>query len=107
MKVQKSDDREKEKRKKKKQSILEAEVMRIMEKSRKTAVDEALDDILKDWKEERAEARSGEQSPQTRGAPERTSAFFRCGPSDGFLFYWNDDSRENRLLKQKCHFVGV
>ena len=50
MKVQKSDDREKEKRKKKKQSILEAEVMRIMEKSLKNALDMALDDILKDWK---------------------------------------------------------
>ena len=50
MRVQKSDDREKEKRKKKKQSILEAEVMRIMEKSMKTALDKALDDILKDWK---------------------------------------------------------
>ena len=50
MKAQKSDDREKEKRKKKKQSILEAEVMRIMEKSLKTALDKALDDILKDWK---------------------------------------------------------
>jgi hypothetical protein len=50
MKVQKSEDREKEKRKKKKQSILEAEVMRIMEKSLKTALDMALDDILKDWK---------------------------------------------------------
>ena len=50
MKVQKSDDREKEKRKKKKQSILEAEVMRIMEKSLKTALDMALDDILKEWK---------------------------------------------------------
>ena len=50
MKVQKSDNREKEKRKKKKQSILEAEVMRMMEKSLKTALDMALDDILKDWK---------------------------------------------------------
>ena len=50
MKVQKSDDREKEKRKRKKQSILEAEVMRIMEKSLKTALDMALDEILKDWK---------------------------------------------------------
>ena len=50
MKVQKSDDREKEKRKKKKQSILEAEIMRIMEKSLKTALDMALDDILKDFK---------------------------------------------------------
>ena len=37
-------------KKKKKQSILEAEVMRIMEKSLKTALDMALDDILKDFK---------------------------------------------------------
>jgi hypothetical protein len=42
--------KEKEKKKKKKQSILEAEVMRIMEKSLKTALDMALDDILKDFK---------------------------------------------------------
>ena len=41
---------DKEKKKKKKQSILEAEIMRIMEKSLKTAIDMALDDILKDWK---------------------------------------------------------
>ena len=40
-------DREK---KKKKQSILEAEIMRIMEKSLKTALALALDDILKDFK---------------------------------------------------------
>ena len=39
-----------EKKKKKKQSILEAEIMRIMEKSLKTAIDLALDDIFKDWK---------------------------------------------------------
>ena len=50
MRVQKSDDKDREKKKKKKQSILEAEVMRIMEKSMKTALDKALDDILKDWK---------------------------------------------------------
>ena len=42
--------KDKEKKKKKKQSILEAEVMRIMEKSLKTAIDLALDDILKEWK---------------------------------------------------------
>ena len=35
---------------KKKQSILEAEIMRIMQKSLKTAIDMALDDILKDFK---------------------------------------------------------
>ena len=40
-------DREK---KKKKQSILEAEIMRIMQKSLKTAIDMALNDILKDFK---------------------------------------------------------
>ena len=39
----------KEKEKKRKKSILEAEVMRIMEKSLKTALDLALNDILKDW----------------------------------------------------------
>ena len=44
-------DRDKSKnRKKKKQSNLEAEVFSIMEKSLKTALDIALDDILKDWK---------------------------------------------------------
>ena len=42
--------KEKDKKKKKKQSILEAEIMRIMEKSLKTALDLALDDILKDFK---------------------------------------------------------
>ena len=42
--------KDKEKNKKKKQSILEAEIMRIMEKSLKTALDLALDDILKDFK---------------------------------------------------------
>lgn len=48
MKVQKADDREK--KKKKKQSILEAEIMSIMEKSMKVALNKALDDIFKDWK---------------------------------------------------------
>ncbi len=42
--------KDKDKKKKKKQSILEAEIMRIMEKSLKTAIDMALDDILKDFK---------------------------------------------------------
>lgn len=43
--------KEKEKKKKKKkQSILEAEIMRIMEKSLKTTLDLALDNIFKDWK---------------------------------------------------------
>lgn len=42
--------KDKDKKKKKKQSILEAEIMKIMEKSLKTAIDMALDDILKDFK---------------------------------------------------------
>ena len=40
----------KEKDKKKKKSILEAEIMRILQKSMKTALDMALDEIFKDWK---------------------------------------------------------
>ena len=47
--TQSQKDKEK-KKKKKKQSILEAEIMRIMQKSLKTAIDLALDDILKDFK---------------------------------------------------------
>jgi hypothetical protein len=44
-------DRDKSKnRKKKKQSTLEAEIFSIMEKSLKTALDVALDDIMKEWK---------------------------------------------------------
>lgn len=37
-------------KKKKKQSVLEKELLRFMEKSLKAAVDAALDDIFKDWK---------------------------------------------------------
>lgn len=40
----------KDKKKKKKKSILEAEIMSIMQKSLKTALDLALDDIFKEWK---------------------------------------------------------
>ena len=44
-------DKKKEKdKKKKKKSVMEAEIMRFMEKSIKTALDLALDDIFKDWK---------------------------------------------------------
>jgi len=42
--------KDKEKEKKRKKSILEAEVMAILQKSMKTALDMALDDIFKDWK---------------------------------------------------------
>ena len=42
--------REKEKKKKKQKSILEAEIMSIIQKSLKTTIDMALDDILKHLK---------------------------------------------------------
>ena len=42
--------KEREKKKKRRESILEAEIMKIMEKSMKTALDKALDDIFKNWK---------------------------------------------------------
>ena len=42
--------RKDEDKKKKKKSIMEAEIMRFMEKSMKTALDLALDDLFKDWK---------------------------------------------------------
>ena len=44
------DNRDKDKKKKKKQSTLEAEIFSIMEKSLKSALDIALDDIFKEWK---------------------------------------------------------
>lgn len=37
-------------KKKKKKSVLEAEIMSIIEKSLKKTLDVALDDIFKDWK---------------------------------------------------------
>ena len=42
--------KEKDRKKKKRKSILEAEIMSIMQKSLKTALDMALNDIFKDWK---------------------------------------------------------
>lgn len=53
MRVGYTSDSEKERKKKKKkqqQSILEKEIMRIMEKGMKAALDRAIDDLLKDWK---------------------------------------------------------
>ena len=38
------------KKEKKKKSILEAEIMAVLQKSMRTALDMALDDIFKDWK---------------------------------------------------------
>lgn len=49
MKISNSKD-DRDKKKKKKQSTLEAEIFSIMEKSLKSALDVALDDILKEWK---------------------------------------------------------
>ena len=37
-------------KKKKKKSVLEAEILSFMQKSMKTALELALDDIFKDWK---------------------------------------------------------
>lgn len=42
----------KEDKKKKKQSVLEKEIFSIMEKSMKTALDAAVDGLLKDWDKE-------------------------------------------------------
>lgn len=42
--------KDREKEKKRKQSILEREIMSIMSKSLKSALDLALDDLLKDFK---------------------------------------------------------
>ena len=42
----------KDEKKKKKQSILVKEIFGIMEKSMKTALDAAVDDLLKDWDKE-------------------------------------------------------
>lgn len=41
---------EKEKRRKKQQSTMEKEIMRLLDKSVKVAVDMALKDIFKEWK---------------------------------------------------------
>jgi len=40
----------KKKKKTKKKSVLEAEILSFMQKSLKTALNLALDDIFKDWK---------------------------------------------------------
>ena len=45
-----SDKKKDKDKKKKKKSVLEAEIMRFMEKSLKSAMEVALDDIFKDWK---------------------------------------------------------
>ena len=53
MRIDRTRERENEKeKKKKKQSILKKEIFSIMEKSMKTALDAAVDDLLKDWDKE-------------------------------------------------------
>lgn len=42
--------KDKDEKKKKKKSVLEDEIFRIMQASLKSAMDAALDDILKEWK---------------------------------------------------------
>ena len=49
MRVDHPKDKDK-KKKKRQQSILEKEIMSIMHKSMKAALDMALNDLLKDWK---------------------------------------------------------
>lgn len=41
---------QKSKKKKKKKAVVESEIMRLMQKSLKTALDLALEDIMKEWK---------------------------------------------------------
>lgn len=41
---------QKPKKKKKKKAVVESEIMRLMQKSLKTALDLALEDIMKEWK---------------------------------------------------------
>lgn len=43
-------EQERKKKKKKQQSILQAQINKIVEQSLKVAIDKALDDIFKDWK---------------------------------------------------------
>ena len=45
-----SDKKEDKDKKKKEKSVMEAEIMRFMQKSMKTALDLALDDLFRDWK---------------------------------------------------------
>ena len=43
-------EQERKKKKKKQESIIQAELNLIVEKSLKAAIDKAMDDIFKDWK---------------------------------------------------------
>jgi len=48
MRIQKK--KSEDKKKKRKQSVIEAEIFKIVNKSLKSALDVALDDIFKEWK---------------------------------------------------------
>lgn len=50
MRVGYTSQKDKDKKKKKKKSTLETEIFSIMEKSLKSALDAAIDDILGEWK---------------------------------------------------------
>lgn len=50
MKFSSQDKRNRKKKKRKSQSVIEKEILAIMQKSMKTALDLALDDIMKEWK---------------------------------------------------------
>ena len=78
MRIDHTNNRNRDKKKKKKQSTLDAEIFAVMEKSLKSALDLALDDLFKGWKGQEAEAVLNRT----------TSAFFRFLSPDGrFLFY--------------------
>ena len=48
--MNRADQRKKDKKKKRKQAVLEQQILSIIQKSMKTALDMALDDIFKEWK---------------------------------------------------------
>ena len=50
MRIDNRKPKDKKKKPKQKQSVLEKEMINLMSKSLKTALDVALDDIFKDWK---------------------------------------------------------
>ena len=86
--------KKKDQKEKKKSSGLEYEIFKIMEKSLKTALDAAIDDVLKDWKW-------------------RQAIIIYCLPFFSFLTVFSVrikklshvDDHKNRLMKWKVHLV--
>lgn len=70
----------KEDKKKKKQSVLEKEIFSIMEKSMKTALDAAVDDLLKDWNKDQNQT-IRETASRHKEEPWLACRFFRFLPS--------------------------